>query len=178
MVPVRIASLAVDPRSNQPVLLLKPLNEEPGTGQLLPIWIGQPEATSILLALEGTELPRPLTHDLMKSLLETLDSYVERVEITRVDEGTFFAAITIRAEERRLVVDARPSDSIALAIRMGAPIFVAEQVLDGGRGSRRYRLPYRRRGRARGVPDVPGLRRTLRLPELIRARRRVAATRI
>jgi bifunctional DNase/RNase len=93
------------------------------------LWIGQPEATAILLALEGTELPRPLTHDLMKSLLETLDSYVERVEITRVDEGTFFAAIIVRAEERTLVVDARPSDSIALAIRMGAPIFVAEEVL-------------------------------------------------
>ncbi|MEI7814986.1 MAG: bifunctional nuclease family protein [Coriobacteriia bacterium] len=130
MVPVRIASLAVDPRSSQPVILLKPLDEEPGTGRLLPIWIGQPEATSILLALEGTELPRPLTHDLMKSLLETLDSYVERVEITRVDEGTFFAAITIRAEERTLLVDARPSDSIALAIRMGAPIFVAEEVFN------------------------------------------------
>ena len=57
MVPVRIASLAVDPRSNQPVILLKPLDEEPGTGHLLPIWIGQPEATSILLALEGTEMP-------------------------------------------------------------------------------------------------------------------------
>jgi bifunctional DNase/RNase len=129
VVPVRIASLAVDPRSNQPVLLLKPLDEDPGTGSLLPIWIGQPEATSILLALEGTELPRPLTHDLMRSMLETLDSYVERVEITRVDEGTFYAVITIRTEERMLLVDARPSDSIALAIRMGAPIFVAEEVL-------------------------------------------------
>lgn len=130
MVPVRIASLALDPRSSQPVLLLKPLDEEPGTGRLLPIWIGQPEATSILLALEGAELPRPLTHDLMKSLLDTLGSYVERVEITRVDAGTFFAAITIHSEERTLMVDARPSDSIALAIRMGAPIFVAEEVLN------------------------------------------------
>ena len=130
MVPVRIASLAVDPRSNQPVILLKPLDQEPGTGQLLPIWIGQPEATSILLALEGTEMPRPLTHDLMMNLLETLGSYVERVEINRVDEGTFFATITIRAEDRSYLVDARPSDSIALAIRMGAPIFVAAEVLE------------------------------------------------
>ena len=129
MVPVRIASLAVDPRSNQPVLLLKPLDEEPGFGQLLPIWIGQPEATAILLALEGTELPRPLTHDLMKSVLETLGGHLERVEITRVDEGTFFAVLTISAEERTLLVDARPSDSIALAIRTGAPIFVAKAVL-------------------------------------------------
>ena len=129
MVLVRIASLAVDPRSNQPVLLLKPLNEEPGTGRLLPIWIGQPEATSILLALEGTEMPRPLTHDLMKGLLDALGSDLERVEITRVDEGTFYATLTLRTDTDTLIVDARPSDSIALAIRMGAPIFVAEEVL-------------------------------------------------
>jgi bifunctional DNase/RNase len=66
----------------------------------------------------------------MKAMLEALDSYVERVDITRVEEGTFYAAITLRAEERTRIVDARPSDSIALAIRMGAPIFVAEEVLD------------------------------------------------
>jgi len=130
MVPVRIASLALDPRTSQPVIILKPLADEPGVGNLLPIWIGHPEATAILLALEGTEPPRPFTHDLMKGLLEALDSYVERVEITRVEEGTFFAAITVRAEERTRIVDARPSDSIALAIRMGAPIFVAEEVME------------------------------------------------
>lgn len=130
MIQVRIASLAVDPRSNQPVIVLRPLDEEPGNGRVLPIWIGQPEATAILLAIEGVELPRPLTHDLMKNLLETLGTYVERVEITRVEEGTFFAALIVRAEERTLAVDARPSDSIALAVRTGAPIFVAEDVLD------------------------------------------------
>jgi len=130
MVQVRIASLALDPRSNQPVIILKPLSEEPGEGRLLPIWIGHPEATAILLALEGTEPPRPFTHDLMKSVIEALDSYVERVEITRVDEGTFYAAITLRAEERTRIIDARPSDSIALAIRMGAPIYVAEEVFE------------------------------------------------
>lgn len=139
MVQVRIASLALDPRSNAPVIILKPLADEPGDGKLLPIWIGHPEATAILLALEGAEPPRPLTHDLIKGMLEALDSYVERVEITRVEEGTFFAAITLRAEERTRIIDARPSDSIALAIRMGAPIFVAEEVLD-----------------AAGVEDEPG----------------------
>jgi len=127
---VRIASLALDPRSNQPVVLLKPLSEEPGEGRLLPIWIGHPEATAILLALEGVETPRPMTHDLMGSILETLDTYIERVEITRVEEGTFYAAIFLRGEEATRVVDARPSDSIALAIRAAAPIFVAEEVLD------------------------------------------------
>ncbi len=130
MIQVRIASLAVDPRSNQPVIVLRPLDEEPGNGRVLPIWIGQPEATAILLAIEGVELPRPLTHDLMKNMLETLGSYLERVEITRVEEGTFFAALIVRAEDRTLAIDARPSDSIALAVRTGAPIFVAESVLD------------------------------------------------
>jgi uncharacterized protein len=130
MVQVRIASLALDPRTSQPVIILKPLSEEPGEGKLLPIWIGHPEATAILLALEGAEPPRPFTHDLMKSMLEALDSYVERVDITRVEEGTFYAAITLRAEERTRIIDARPSDSIALAIRMSAPIYVAEEVFE------------------------------------------------
>ena len=129
MVLVRIASLAMDPRSNQPVIVLQAVGEE-SDGRLLPIWIGQPEATAILLALEDVDLPRPLTHDLMKNALETLGAYVERVEITRVEEGTFFAALVVRTEERTLAIDARPSDSIALAVRTGAPIFVAESVLD------------------------------------------------
>jgi bifunctional DNase/RNase len=97
---------------------------------VLPIWIGQPEATAILLALEAVELPRPLTHDLLKNVIETLNAYVERVEITRVQEGTFFAALILRAEERTLAIDARPSDSIALAVRCGAPVFVAEEVME------------------------------------------------
>jgi bifunctional DNase/RNase len=129
VIQVRIASLAVDPRSNQPVIILRPLEDE-DQKRLLPIWIGQPEATAILLALEGVDLPRPLTHDLMKNVLETLDAYIERVEITRVEEGTFFAALVVRAEERMLAVDARPSDSIALAVRSGAPMFVADDVMN------------------------------------------------
>jgi uncharacterized protein len=130
VIEVRIASLAIDPRSNQPVIILRPLDDEPGASRVLPIWIGQPEATAILLALEGVDLPRPLTHDLMRDLLQALGAYLERVEITRVQEGTFYAALIIRAEERSVTVDARPSDSIALAVRMGAPVFVAENVMD------------------------------------------------
>lgn len=130
MVHVRIASLALDPRSNQPVIVLKPLDDEPGHGRLLPIWIGHPEATAILLAIEGVETPRPMTHDLLRGVVESLDAYLERVEITRVEEGTFYAALVLRGEERTRVVDARPSDSIALALRTGAPIFVSEEVLN------------------------------------------------
>jgi len=130
VVQVRIASLALDPRTNQPVVVLKPLEDAPGSGQLLPIWIGHPEATAILLAIEGVETPRPMTHDLMQGVIETLGAYVERVEITRVEEGTFYAALVLHGEEFTRVVDARPSDSIALAVRTGAPIFVAPEVLD------------------------------------------------
>lgn len=130
MIQVRIASLALDPRTNQPVVILKPLDDEDGSGRLLPIWIGHPEATAILLAVEGVDTPRPMTHDLLQMVVEALDTIVERVEITRVDEGTFYAALYLRGEERTRVIDARPSDSIALAVRMGAPIFVAEEVLD------------------------------------------------
>ncbi|NTU70487.1 MAG: bifunctional nuclease family protein [Coriobacteriia bacterium] len=128
MIQVRIASLALDARSNQPVVILKRVDEGPGEGLVLPIWIGHPEATAILLALEGAEPPRPMTHDLMRNMLESLDTYVERIEITRVEESTFFASIMLRGEERTRVVDARPSDSIALAIRMQAPIYVADEV--------------------------------------------------
>lgn len=127
---VRIASLAVDPRTEQPVLILKPLGEEPGEGRLLPIWIGQPEATAILLALEGVETSRPMTHDLLRNVIEGLDSVVDRVEINRVESGTFYAVLILRDEDRTYTIDARPSDSIAIAVRVGAPIFVADEVLD------------------------------------------------
>ena len=128
MVQVRVASLAIDSRS-QPVLILKPVSDEPGEGRLLPIWIGVPEATAILLAIEGGTTPRPLVYDLMKSLLDSLGAQVERVEITRIEEGTFHAAITVRTGDRTEVIDARPSDSVALATRMEAPIYVADEVL-------------------------------------------------
>jgi uncharacterized protein len=130
LIEVRLASLGVDSRSNSPVVILRPLEEEPGQNRVLPIWIGTPEATAILLALQGAELPRPMTHDLMQSVVETLGYVVERVEITRIEGGTFYAALVLRGEDRTFAIDARPSDSIALAIRTGSPLFVAEDVLN------------------------------------------------
>ncbi len=130
MVPVGIASLSVDSRTNQPVIVLRPLTEARGQGRILPIWIGHPEATAILLALEGAEPARPLTHDLLRNILETLDVVLERVEITRIEDGTFYAALVLRGEERTIAIDARPSDSIALALRTDSPIFVAESVME------------------------------------------------
>ncbi|NLI17190.1 MAG: bifunctional nuclease family protein [Actinomycetales bacterium] len=128
MVQVRITGLALDTQS-QPVLILKPLVEEEGTGTLLPIWIGPQEATSILMAIQGDTPPRPMTHDLMKTILDDLGAAVERVEITRIEDGTFYAEITLRTRDGVLTLDARPSDSIALATRAGAPIWVADDVI-------------------------------------------------
>lgn len=128
MIEVRIANMAVDSRG-QPVVILKPVSEAPGEGALLPIWIGVQEATAIVLAVEGSAPPRPLVYDLVTRFLETLQATVERVEITRLAEGTFYAEISLRTREGLHLIDARPSDSIALAVRTGAPIFVADEVL-------------------------------------------------
>lgn len=130
MVPVRIASLSVDAVSNQPVIVLRPTEDEPGEGRLVPIWIGHAEATAILLALQGMEPPRPMTHDLLKGVIDSMDVALARVEITRIQDGTFYAALVLRGEERTIAVDARPSDSIALAVRTHSPIFIAEEVIE------------------------------------------------
>lgn len=130
LIHVRIAALSLDSSSNQPVILLRPLDEPEGSGRILPIWIGHPEATAILLALQSVETPRPMTHDLLKNIVDSTDYEISRIEITRLEEGTFYAAVILRGEDRTIAIDARPSDSIALAVRSGAPIFVAESVLD------------------------------------------------
>lgn len=129
MVQVRVVALAVDSRS-QPLVLLKPILDEPGKGKMLPIWIGAQEATSIFIATEGATAPRPLSHDLMKTLLEAVKAEVERVDVTRIEEGTFYAEIMLRTTDGPLVLDARPSDAIALAARFDAPIWVSDDLLD------------------------------------------------
>jgi len=125
VIPVHIHSLGLDEQNNQPVLVLK----EDGGLRVVPIWIGHPEAMAIMLAVQGVEPPRPLTHDLMMSIVSAAGYDVERVEINRVENGTFFAALVLKSPERTLSVDARPSDSLALAVRAGCPVFVAEEVM-------------------------------------------------
>ena len=127
MVQARIAGVALD-SSGQHVILLRP--DSADDTRVLPIWIGEAEASSILVAVEGMGTPRPLAHDLMKSMLEVLDARVQRVDVVRLDGGTFFAEITLRTPGGVKVIDARPSDSIALAARTGAPIGIADAVLD------------------------------------------------
>lgn len=129
MVQVRVHTLAVDSRA-QPIVVLKPVHEPAGRGKLLPIWVGVPEATAILIAFDPEAAPaRPLVYDLVVRLLEACQGMVDRVEVTRLEEGTFYATITLRTSEGVRLIDARPSDSIALAIRVGAPMYVADDVL-------------------------------------------------
>lgn len=124
---VRVLGVALDPEQEH-VILLKPVASP--DDRILPVWIGAQEATSILIAVQGADSPRPLAHDVMLSMLEALDGEVSRVEVTRVEDGTFFAAVTLETAAGERVIDARPSDAIALASRAGAPIFVADDVLD------------------------------------------------
>jgi bifunctional DNase/RNase len=129
MVEVKVAGLAIDERSKTPIVILQEIDGS----RVLPIWIGPNEASSIAMELAGKKFQRPLTHDLMKTMIEGLSASVARVLITELKESTFYAKIFLLHEGEILAVDARPSDSIALAIRVKSPIFVAPELL-GPRG--------------------------------------------
>ena len=126
MIPVEVSSLALDSRG-EPVVLLRP-KAASGEGPVLPIWIGMQEANAIMLAAQGNQAARPMSYDLMARLLLALDGMVAQVAVTRLEQGTFYAEITLAAKSGQFVIDARPSDSIALAMRVEAPILVAEEV--------------------------------------------------
>ncbi len=122
---VEIRGLILDPVSNTPIVILK----KPDENLFLPIWIGVFEANAIALQLEGVETPRPMTHDLLRSVVAALGARVEGVVVHSLVENTFHANVLVRNSEGRLAeVDARPSDAIALALRCRAPIRVAEAV--------------------------------------------------
>ena len=126
-VAVRVASIAVDPNGT-PVVLL----EDRGGARSLPIWIGVAEAHSIAAEMEHRRPPRPNTHDLAKRLIDDLEGALERVVVTELREGTYYAVIFLSTRGRRIEVDARPSDAIALALRCGAPLFVREALFAEG----------------------------------------------
>lgn len=121
-----VGGLVVDPNTQAPIVILK----DEGGELCLPIWIGVAEATSIATALKQAALARPLTHDLMIDVLHALEGSVERIIITELREGTYFAELMITIGDRVLVFDSRPSDAIALAIRASAPIYVTNGVLE------------------------------------------------
>jgi bifunctional DNase/RNase len=110
-----------------PVVILR---EVAGQRRVLPIFIGVPEAQAIALTMQNIETPRPMTHDLMKNLLDEVGAQVERITVTELREGTFFAEIIVSAQGEVRTVSSRPSDAIALAIRIGSPIFAEDDVLE------------------------------------------------
>jgi len=121
----KIFSLVLIPLLGQYVVTL----EESGGNRLIPIWIGVNEGNAIGLKLQGEQLPRPMTHDLLSNMLETLEAKVERVVVTDLRDGTYYATILLAAGSRRYEIDSRPSDAMALAVRTQSPIFVDEKVL-------------------------------------------------
>lgn len=126
MVEVTVQSLGLDRTSNTPVVILQ---EKAGT-RVLPIWIGPSEASAIAMELAGMKFSRPLTHDLFGSVISGLGGSLQRVLITRVVENTYFAELIIQRGAELFSIDARPSDSIAIALRLGATIYTSDELLD------------------------------------------------
>ncbi len=120
-----IYGVSFDMVGKQPIVLLKTREGN----KFLPIWIGHPEAAAILMKLQNASTPRPLTHDLLTDVLDQLDARVTRVTVTKLEENTFYAMITVSQNGDEIEIDSRPSDALALAVRTGAPIFAAEDVI-------------------------------------------------
>jgi bifunctional DNase/RNase len=120
-----IYGVSFDMVGKQPIVLLKTVEGN----RFLPIWIGHPEAASILMKLQGATTPRPMTHDLLCSMLGELEVRCTQIAVTELRENTFYASITLNVNGRELEIDSRPSDAIALAVRAGAPIFAADEVI-------------------------------------------------
>jgi len=120
-----IYGVSFDMVGKQPIVLLKTVEGN----RFLPIWIGHPEAASILMKLQGATTPRPMTHDLLCDVLGELEVRCTQVAVTELRENTFFASITLSVNGKELEIDSRPSDAIALAVRSGAPIYAAEEVI-------------------------------------------------
>ncbi len=126
---MKVKGLALEPLSNMPVIILRAEKEK----RSLPIWVGLFEANAIALELEKISTPRPMTHDLIKKILESLDARVQKIVVNDVRHNTFYAVIHLRLGSADITVDSRPSDAIALALRVGAPIFVEEEVVHKAR---------------------------------------------
>jgi len=126
MIPMEVGGIGFDPRNFSPLVLLKDKDEL----NFLPIWIGIFEATAIAMEMQGVTPPRPMTHDLIKELIEKLGAKVSKVVISDVKDGTFYANIEIDDKDgKKIVLESRPSDAIAIAVRFSAPLFVAEVVM-------------------------------------------------
>ncbi len=124
-----IKGLMVDPITNMPIVVLR---EVEGT-RVLPIWVGVFEANAIALQVENVQTPRPMTHDLLRSVIDELGARVERIVVCELRENTFYASLHVRSPQGERTIDARPSDAIALALRTGSRIFVEDSVIQNAR---------------------------------------------
>jgi hypothetical protein len=121
-----ISGITVDPLTNSPIVILKAVEGD----QTLPIWIGLLEATAIASELEGIKFSRPMTHDLLRNMMEMVEIKVLKIEVCDLKNNTYYALIHFTQGEREMTIDARPSDALALSLRVNAPIFVSEKVID------------------------------------------------
>lgn len=128
-VEVRIRGLMMDPATNMPIIILK----DAGSDAVMPIWVGMFEANAIAIEIEKLAAPRPMTHDLTRNLIHHLNGELESVVITEIRDETFLASLRLRQGGEAVLVDARPSDAIALALRFDCPIYVAEEVMQQAR---------------------------------------------
>ncbi len=125
-VEMTVKGLTLDPLTNMPIVILKDLEDK----RVLPIWIGLFEANAIALELEKIPTPRPMTHDLIRDIISGLDATVSKIVVNDLKNNTFYAVIHIALNGSNVVIDSRPSDAIALALRIGAPIYVAADVVN------------------------------------------------
>ena len=126
MVEMKVQGLFFDSETNQSIVVLK----EEATGKTLPIWVGLFEANAITMGIEHTWTPRPMTHDLIKNIIEGMNANVRRIAVHDLRSNTFYAIIYLEIDGKVVEIDSRPSDAIAVALRVKAPIFVAEKVLE------------------------------------------------
>lgn len=126
MIEMKVKGLTLDPLTNVPIVILRELEGE----RALPIWVGIFEAHAIAREIEKFQTPRPMTHDLIKNIIAGVEGKVNRIVVNDLQDNTFFAEISIQMNGSEVVIDSRPSDAIALALRMQAPIFVEEKVLE------------------------------------------------
>ncbi len=142
MIEMKVLGLTPDPQTNVPIVILREMEGE----RVLPIWVGIFEAQAISREIENFQTPRPSTHDLIKNIINGVEGKVNRIVVNDVQDNTFFAEISIQMNGSEVVIDSRPSDAIALALLMSAPIFVEEKILEEMAKSVKFTEPEEKEG--------------------------------
>lgn len=129
LIPMKVSGITIDPFTSMPIVILKDMDEK----NVVPIWIGLVEASAIASELEGIHAPRPMTHDLLRNILGELNVTVSQIAVIDLRDNTYFATISLHIGDQKIEIDSRPSDAIALALRMGSKVLVDEKVIQKSR---------------------------------------------